>query len=218
MRSVGVCLLVCALAACRRDDPALRRADGSMFSTSGGEVELADGSHLQFVITIQRYKQWEAARSGLSRSTVAHFGEILQPKSPTERTIDRAASYLESTPSAKQAIERTGMSVRDFVLMTVALEQEMRLANGQGATPPERTQIPPSYPFPSDTTVQPVPPAPVTPPPRVDTVRRDTVVTPPPRRDAVKRDSIKRDTLSKPPRDTSRDTTTSRSRESLLRE
>ena len=206
MRSIGLAILVCALAACSRDDPELRRADGSMLSTSGGDVALSDGSQLHFVITSQRYKQWEAARAGLSRSVVARFGEILQPKSPTQRSIDRAVAYLESNPSARQAIERTGMSVRDFVLMTVALEQEMRLANGQGASA-NREPIPPSYPYPTDTGIRPPPmPAPM-PAPRVDTVRRDTVIMPAPRRDTVKRDTAKRDTIAAPPRDTSRDTT-----------
>src|SRR5213075_133439 len=153
-------------------------ADGSAFSSSGGEVALSDGSRLEFAITSQRYKQWEVARSGLSRTVATRFGQILQPKSPTRHSIDRAVAYLESDLRSKQAIERAGMSVRDFVLMTVALEQEMQLASGKGAAAADedRTSIPPSYPYPTDTMVRPTPmPAPA-PMPRADTVRRDTVV------------------------------------------
>ena len=116
-----------------RDDAPLRRADGSLLSSSGGDVALADGSHLKFVITSERYKQWEAARSGLRANVASRFGELLRPKSPSEKTIARATSFLESDIDAKEAVERTGMTVRDFVLMTVALEQEMRLANGQAS-------------------------------------------------------------------------------------
>ena len=43
------------VAACNRgDNTPLRTADGSVLSSSGGEVELSDGSRLQFVITSER--------------------------------------------------------------------------------------------------------------------------------------------------------------------
>lgn len=98
-------------------------------------MSLTDGSRLHFVITSERYKQWDAAREALNKDVVARFGALLKPKAPTQQSIARATAFLESNPQVKQAIERTGMSVRDFVLMTVALEQEMQLASNRGAPP-----------------------------------------------------------------------------------
>lgn len=161
-------LLVSLVVACSgagNDAEPLRRADGSLFSSAGGEVSLQDGSRLRFMITSERYKQWEAARAGLSRPVVARFGALLQPKAPTQRSIERATAYLESEPRARQAIERTGMSVSDFVLMTVALEQEMQLASSRG-TPPSAVVPPPEF----------VPPPESVPP--FDSVRPESV--PPP--------------------------------------
>jgi len=226
LRWLGVLLLVCA---CNRgDDTPLRTADGSLLSSSGGDVELSDGSHLKFVITSERYKQWEAARSALRPNVTARFGVLLQPKSPTEKTIERATAFLESDVPSREAIERTGMSVKDFVLMTVALEQEMRAASGAGASAPpqEHVLMPPPFPSPVDSSYTSEPRASSAPTPRADTsVRIDTVFgRPTPRDTSVRKpDTIsptskpprdasarKPDTLSstpKPPRDTTRDTT-----------
>src|SRR5439155_17107377 len=147
------CRLVCSIAtlamiaACNRDDAPLRRADGSMFSSSGGDVQLTDGSHVQVTITSERYKQWEAARSGLRRNVIARFGKLLHPEAPTQASIDRAIAFLETDVASRESIEGSGMTVRDFVLMTVALEQEMRLASQAGA-PPSASQ---PLPYPMDT-------------------------------------------------------------------
>jgi hypothetical protein len=215
-----ILLVSISLIACDRgNDAPMRRADGSLLSSAGGEVSLADGSRLQFVITSERYKQWDAARSGLSRSVVSRFGALLKPKSPTQQSIAQATAFLQSDPQAKQSIERTGMSVADFVLMTVALEQEMQQAgkNGQSAA------AAPAQPYPADTayTLPTVPPAqlPVMPapqpvpapnPPVYDSVPRRDSMRPPVRPDStIRRDSVrvdtptpKRDSIPNPPPDT----------------
>lgn len=213
MRSVLSLVVLCAAVACKRDDVELRRADGSAFSTSGGEVALADGSRLQFVITSQRYKQWDVAQRALDRSVAARFGQLLQPKSPTEKSIARAVSYLESDPRARTAIESAGMSVKDFVLMTVALEQEMRVASGQtgGQSPSPAASLP--YPMPVDTTPATLP---VVPNVQVDSiVKVDTTPSLPEPRDTLpKHDSA---SAPKPPRDTVRDTTRKVPPDSVLR-
>jgi hypothetical protein len=209
MRMLGVVAVVFVIAGCHNgDEEPLRRADGSLLSSSGGDVALADGSHLQFVITSERYKQWEAARSGLRKNVSARFGQLLRPKSPTETTIERAIAFLETDIDTKESITRTGMSVRDFVLMTVALEQEMRAASGQVSPRPRTTST-------SASSIQ-----------NVDSTGvRDTLV----RVDSLRpaRDSLaqpKRDTLGAPitSRDSVRDTTVVRdsaavSRDSLPR-
>jgi hypothetical protein len=200
------------------------RSSGSLVSSSGGEVALADGGSLEFAITSEQYKRWDRARRGINRRIAARFGEILQPDAPTERSISEAVDYLDSEPGARNAIEKAGMSVRGFVVMTVALEQEMRVASGQPRVrQPEPTSVPYDFP-PFDTTlIRPPTPYPVA----VDTYRVDTafpfdprdtmtrVIVPTPRpdtfarptptifrRDTVRRDTIRRDTAAR--RDTVR--------------
>jgi hypothetical protein len=194
----------------------LRRADGSPFTSSGGEVRLADGGRLEFGITSERYKRWDAAQRGLDRRIAARYGALLQPRSPTERSIDRATAYLESEPRARGAIERAGMNVREFVLTTVALDQEMRSASGRGAMEaPQPMPAPLPYPYAIDSAYAPQPflPAPAAPVPpvpqypRADSVPRVDTVFVSPSRDTVLRQSDtarRRDTLSvtRPPRDT----------------
>src|SRR4051812_22945000 len=107
MRLSIVLSLAALLSACDRggDNTPMRRADGSLLSQAGGEVNLADGTRLQFVITSERYKQWEAARAGLTKPMVARFGALLKPKSPTRKSIEQATAFLESDPQARQSIE-----------------------------------------------------------------------------------------------------------------
>jgi hypothetical protein len=223
---VWMCFAAC-LAACNRDGA--NDANASLLTHSGGEVALADGSSLQFAITSDRYKQWDAAQRGITKRVAARFGAILRPDAPTERSINSAVSYLAGEPSARQAIENAGLTVRDFVVMTVMLEQEMRLASGKTPEPTEESK---PYDFPPvDTTFIAPQPAPAQEPLPVDTAlpidtafiqprrRIDTVTVPPAvrtpsptifRRDTARRDTlIRRDTT--PPRpvtpDTVRDTT-----------
>jgi len=223
MRIPALLLTAMVVAACNRGDgdAPLRRSDGSLVSDAGGEVSLSDGSRLQFVITSDRYKQWDAAREGLSKSIVSRYGSLLKPKSPTQQSIARATAFLESNAGAKQSIERTGMSVKDFVLMTVALEQEMQLASARGEAPPPAVRSVdtsayalPSVPSPYATAypapAYPPPPAysptPTYPPPPYPdtTYRRDSTPKPieppkPIRRDSVAPDTVKRDSTPPPP-------------------
>lgn len=201
MRVIALALTCLLVAACKQDrtaDEAPRLRPGEAgWTESSGEVSLTDGETLSFTITSERYKAWDAARQGIDQRIASRYGAILQAASPSRRNIERAVQYLEGEPAAVASIERTGMSVRDFVVTTVALEQEMRLADARGEIPPDTVPTypyTPYQPYPVDTssfsTYTPVPlPAPVVPPtpvvrqyldtfPRPDTTaRRDTSFT-----------------------------------------
>ena len=204
MRSLAFALAFLVVAACQKDrtaDEAPRLRPGEPgWTESSGEVSLTDGETLSFTITSERYKAWDAARQGIDQRIASRYGALLQAASPSRRNIERAVQYLESEPAAVASIERAGMSVRDFVVTTVALEQEMRLADARGEIPPDTmpTAPYPGYqPYPMDTssfsTYTPVPvPVPVPMPvptepvvrqyidtfPRPDTMaRRDTSFT-----------------------------------------
>lgn len=193
MRVIALVWVALVATACKQD----RTADSTPlpgqpgWTSSSGEVSLTDGETLSFEITSERYKAWDAARQGIDSRISARFGAILQPGSPSRRNIERAVRYLQSEPAAVASIERAGMSVRDFVVTTVALEQEMRLASARGEVPPD-TVAPPPYPtysvYPADTssfaTYQPIPVPTPTPVVRqyIDTFPRPDTM---PRRDAI---------------------------------
>lgn len=168
--TVVFCVLITACDDLRGDGT---RGAGSLVSS--GEVALADGGSLDFGITSEQYKRWDRARKGIDKRTAARFGAILQPEAPTEASIERAVAFLDGQPSARRAIEAAGMSTRAFVVMTVALEQEMRRASGQ---PVIRRPESSPYEFPTvDTTM--IAPMPAPAPYPVDTVVRGLPTVPP---------------------------------------
>lgn len=236
MRGTLCLLALLVVSACGRDeDASASQVDPSQL-TSSGEVELADGGRMAFSITSETYKQWDQARRAFPKSLITRFGQVLQPRSPTEASINAAVALLERDLRARQAIQQAGLSVRGFVEITVALEQQMMLASTRGERvdpmPPETyplsmdsgyypmpAPVPypepvPAAPLPYPYTPAPIVPAPSTPYPAPDTVRRDTVARPvllPPRPDTTvpRRDTTRRDSVVPPkpaPRDTVRDT------------
>ena len=180
MRIVALAFACLAMTACKQDrtaDAPPARPGDPGWTSSTGEVSLSDGETLSFTITSERYKAWDAAKDGLDGRVSSRFGAILQPGSPSRRNIEKAVAYLESDPAAKAAIERAGMSVRDFVVTTVALEQEMKLASARGEIPPDPMPAPQPYPVDTSsfatTTYTPIPL-----PPPVPVVRQYADTTP----------------------------------------
>src|SRR5215213_4461657 len=113
MRVVAVLVLGLIVGACKQDrtaDAPPRPGDPG-WTSSSGEVSLTEGEKLTFTITSERYKAWDAARTGLDSRIASRYGAILQPGSPSRRNIEKAVEYLESEPGAKASIERAGMSV-----------------------------------------------------------------------------------------------------------
>ena len=234
MRPAATVLVVLALTGCNRDTYSVSdaRYDPSQLTSSSGEVSLSDGSDFDYIITSDRYRQWDAARKGLTRAVSSRFGALLNPRAPSERTIARATSYLAGQNAARQAIERTGMSVRDFVLMTVALEQQLILAT-QRAPMPATAEMPlPMDTMPIDSSYAPPAaapyPVPYTPVPLDSPRRVDTVYLPRPRdtipawRDSIRaRPETARDTLPvrrelfRPRVDSARDSTRRPPRDSI---
>jgi len=222
MRRIGLLLVgTLALGACDKfggSSDGQAQLDAAQL-TSAGEVQLADGNSMPFDISSEQYKQWDQARRAFPKSLITRFGQVLQPRSPTERSIANAVALLEGNPGAKRAIESAGLSVRGFVEITVALEQQMQLATTRGAQP---APAEPMYPITMDTGYQipvyptspypPATPAPVTPYPAPVTpypVPVTPTPTPAPTSDPVlppPRDTIRRDTISPLPPVPRRDT------------
>jgi hypothetical protein len=118
------------LVGCGRSDSSSGDVDTALLRTAGGDVMLADGGRLPYEITSQRYADWEKARRGL-RAAKLGLTMSIDPLRVTERDIQRAVSYFERNGKARRIIEDAGLSVRDYVLTTIALEQQMAVANGR---------------------------------------------------------------------------------------
>jgi hypothetical protein len=185
MRSCRVLplIVIAALVACRGGgaNSASGAVDTALLHRNGGDVMLANGGRIDYEITSDRYRQWEAARRALRAQRIS-LSMRLDPLRVSEADIQRAVDFFERNGKARRAIEGTGMSVRDYVLTTLALEQQMAVANGQWAAS-ERPRAPVAPVVPSESiaaelardsarrvdTVQ-----------KVDTVKVPVDTTPPP--------------------------------------
>ena len=139
-RAAAIVFLALAAAGCKRpsygaSDPL---AASLIFDNGSPEAREALATPVDFRLTDDNFARWAEAQSNLDdlpRSAIPS-------KAPSGRNaIDRAVARLESSPRARQAIETAGLSVRDFVLETVALAQAAEAAETGKSTSAE--PIPP---------------------------------------------------------------------------
>lgn len=143
-----VILLPIVAASCK---PESRDRGGALtasliFDNASPEVREALSSRVDFIINDDNFARWEEAQDNLDdvpRSAIA---------SPVvgRNAIDRAVARLESSLLARRAIERAGLSVREFVLETIALAQASEAAQtgrsmSRGPIPPENFQFAQRY-------------------------------------------------------------------------
>jgi hypothetical protein len=123
-------LLFLLLAACGGSNSASGDVDTALLHRAGGDVLLADGGRLAYEITSDRYRQWETARRALRAEKIS-LSMRLDPLRVNQADVQRAIDYFERNRKARRIIEGTGMTVRDYVLTTLALEQQMAVATGR---------------------------------------------------------------------------------------
>jgi hypothetical protein len=119
-------LVVLFSLACKRDGGSYN------FDDASEEAQQAIATSVEFNLTEDVFQKWEKAQANLDKLPANELSNISDPggSDPVARGIKR----LESSPRAKQAIESAGLSVRDFVLATVALAQAVKAS--QGGVPP----------------------------------------------------------------------------------
>jgi hypothetical protein len=140
-----IVLLVLVVGGCRRESPdgAEALTSSLMFDNASPEAREALASHVDFRITDDNFARWEAAQNNLD----ALPRSAIRPASTAgANAVDRAVARLESSPRARRAIERAGLSVREFVLATIALAQATEAAQTGKSTspvpvPPENFQF-----------------------------------------------------------------------------
>ena len=134
--------IVLSAAACNRDNDRFATATGTSAFLDDASPEAREALSIQvdYILTDKNFAQWEAAQRNLDRLPRSAFPAT---NGGTGRNvIDRAVSRLESSPRARTTIEATGLTVRDFVLQTIALAQATEAAQGGraagvGLVPPE---------------------------------------------------------------------------------
>lgn len=138
-------LLPIALGGCKREPPDGTAVLGSslIFDNASPEVREALASPVDFIINDDNFARWEEAQSNLEDLPRS----ALPAKSPPGgNAVDRAVARLESSPYTRTAIERAGLSVREFILETIALAQATEVARtgkslSRGSIPRENFQF-----------------------------------------------------------------------------
>jgi hypothetical protein len=135
LREAGILFLLLLLVSCKRESP-----DGAgaltaslLFDNGSPEVREALASRVDFRIDDDNFARWALAQDNLDELPRS----AIKPSSTgSGNAVDRAVARLESSPRAKRAIERAGLSVREFVLATIALAQATEAAQtGRSMSP-----------------------------------------------------------------------------------
>jgi hypothetical protein len=139
--SVAAGFVLVSASACKRDSD--RAADGStsaFLDNATPEARDALAIQVDYKLTDENFAKWERAQRNLDRLPPSAFPA--QRGDTRGNVIDRAVARLESSPKARTTIEATGLTVRDFVLQTIALAQASEAIQtgrpaGAGIVPPE---------------------------------------------------------------------------------
>jgi hypothetical protein len=125
LRVAAAALLVAAVGCKRSEDPSSALTSSLMFDTGSPDAREALSMPVDYVLTEDNFAKWEDAQSYLDA-----LPRLALPRQAAAggNAVDRAVARLEASPRARTAIERTGLSVRDFVLETIALAQATEAA------------------------------------------------------------------------------------------
>jgi hypothetical protein len=100
------------------------RSEGDT-SVAGGDAAGIEVEALKYEVTPDRYRRWVAAQRALDAIPGIPAPPALDPWRVSDGEIDRAVQYLESDERSRAALARAGVSARDYVLTTVALDQAL---------------------------------------------------------------------------------------------
>jgi len=137
--TISALLALLAIGGCKKNNASSsdNEVTSLLFDTSSPAVREALATPVDFRITEENYTEWEKAQSFLDALPRSAFASA---EGTSGNPIDRAVATLESSPRARTAIERTGLSVQDFVLETIALAQA---AEANAGKPPGGVSVPP---------------------------------------------------------------------------
>jgi hypothetical protein len=115
------------VAACSGRNKGQQAADTSTQSAGGVATGAgaAQPAALGYEVTDEGYRRWVAAQRVLDTLSGLPAPPRLDPDRLTEQDIARAVTYLERDPRVRQALQQAGLSARDYVMTTVALDQAL---------------------------------------------------------------------------------------------
>ena len=138
---VAAVLVLLSAAGCKRDsDKAANGTTSAFLDDATPDAREALAIQIDYKLTDENFSRWERAQRNLERLPSSAFPA--QRDATGGNVIDRAVARLESSPKARTTIEATGLTVRDFVLQTIALAQATEATQsgrpaGAGIVPPE---------------------------------------------------------------------------------
>jgi hypothetical protein len=94
-------------------------------SAAAGDAGAIEVDALNYEVTQDRYRRWVAAQGALDAIQGLPEPPTLDPSRVTAADVSRAVQYLESDARARAALARAGLSARDYVLTTLALDQAL---------------------------------------------------------------------------------------------
>jgi hypothetical protein len=118
---VTVAAAVALAGACKKGG----RSGTESAAAAAGEAEPIEVEALNYEVTPERYRQWVAAQRALDATPGLPEPPRLDPTRFNEGEIARAVRYLESDARARAALARAGISARDYVLTSLAIDQAL---------------------------------------------------------------------------------------------
>ncbi|GAC1697269.1 MAG: hypothetical protein NVS9B3_15030 [Gemmatimonadaceae bacterium] len=80
---------------------------------------------LNYAVTPDRYNRWSTAQRSLDALPIAELTPRLPLRETSDADVDRAVAYVERNSDARRAVDRSGLSARDYVLTSLALSQAL---------------------------------------------------------------------------------------------
>ena len=129
---LGVAALALSSVACQRSDDSnpltsdTALAAGEVSSDSGTVGTVFHG--VKYPLTSDNYRKWIVAQAALDSLPEPMAMPRVDLRAPTDDDIDRTVDFLSRQDAARRAIERSGLSIKDFVLTSIALGQAFNFA------------------------------------------------------------------------------------------
>jgi hypothetical protein len=83
---------------------------------------------VKYPLTSENYRKWLVAQAALDSLPEPMAMPRVDLRDPMDDDIERTAEFLSHQDAARRAIERSGLSVKDFVLTSIALGQAFNFA------------------------------------------------------------------------------------------
>jgi hypothetical protein len=116
------------------------RSEGDTVAT--GDAGAIEVDALNYEVTPERYQRWVAAQGALDAIQGLPEPPGLDPSRFSEADVNRAVQYLEADARSRAALARAGVSARDYVLTTLALDQALVASASTGVSASAGTSPP----------------------------------------------------------------------------